>query len=184
MVNHSDREKYDLSSCIRNRFSSIEFCCYLGSRYAFKNNGFICPVNEEATLHLLAKKARTHGAVIHEEEAFVSYAPDNDGSSVIVSTTRGNYRCRLLVDAMGRESQIMHSLGLRNETLDMGCLAFFLRDARHCNDNCLLLYDSFMPGSDYFWLVPLEHNKLMAGIFFFETLSRATMREKQEKLKL
>ncbi len=176
-------EQYDLTGCIRNRFSSVEFSCYLGERYAFKKSDFICPVDEEAVLRLLAERARSNGAVIHEGEAFIHYTPGSDADSLTVAATGGSYRSRLVVDAMGGASRIMRSRGLHNETLDMGCLTLFLRDVRHDNNNCLLLYDSFMPGSDYFWLVPLEQGRLMAGIFFFSTLSRANIREKMKKLK-
>jgi flavin-dependent dehydrogenase len=87
------------------------------------------------------------------------------------------------VDAMGRYSSILKSRGLKNDVLDMGCLAFFLENVNHKNDNRLLLYDAFLPGSDYFWVIPLEEDKLMVGIFFFSALTGANLKDKTEKLK-
>jgi flavin-dependent dehydrogenase len=65
----------------------------------------------------------------------------------------------------------------------MGCLAFFIRNVKNKNDNKMLLYDSFFPGTDYFWTVPLEQDKIMVGIFSFSTLTNSNINEKSEKLK-
>ncbi|MFC1585795.1 FAD-dependent oxidoreductase [Fibrobacterota bacterium] len=177
-------KKYALEECIRNRFSEILFSCYLGNSYAFANRDFIYPIHEEKALALLARRATAQGAVIKDKEPFINYRLDEKDGTVIINTTKSTYQARLAVDAMGRDSQLLPSRGLTNDTIDMGCLSFFLEDVNHKNDNAMLLYDSFFPGPDYFWLVPLEENKVMAGIFFFSSLSGCNLKEKAGKLEL
>jgi flavin-dependent dehydrogenase len=174
--------KYDLHECVRNRFSRVIFSCYLGNSYSFGNEGFISPIHEERALELLLQRAKSNGAIIKDKEPFLNYSIRNE-ENIEIRTTKGTYRTKLAIDAMGRDSSILRSYGRKNETVDMGCLAFFLKNASHKNDNQLLLYDSFFPGSDYFWIVPLEEDLMMVGIFFFSSLTSWNLREKTEKLK-
>ena len=177
-------KEYALEECIRNKFSEVVFSCYLGNTYSFEKKDFIFPVHEEKTLGLLAQKAKGEGAVIKDEEPFINYSTHDNGNLIRIRTTKGTYRTKLAVDAMGRYSPILRSHGLENEILDMGCLAFFLKGAGNKNDNKLFLYDSFFPGSDYFWVIPLEDDKMMTGIFFFSSLKGTNINEKTGKLKL
>ena len=158
------------------------FSCYLGNRYSFSKNDFIFPIHEERALELLLQRAKSHGAIIKDEEPFLNYSIIDD-EQIEIRTTKGSYRARLAVDAMGRSSPILRSHGLKNETLDMGCLALFLKNASHKNGNRLFLYDSFFPGSDYFWMVPLEDDRIMAGTFFFSSLTSINLKEKTERLR-
>lgn len=174
--------KYGLADCVRNRFSDIVFSCYLGGRYHFRNRDFIQPLHEERALLTLARRAEQAGAVILGEEAFLNYSIEGKDDPLTIRTAGGSYRARIAVDAMGRYSPILRSCGLENPVLDMGCLAFFLDGVNQKMDNRLLLYDSFFPGTDYFWVVPLEDDKLMAGIFFFSPLNRANLPDKKDKL--
>lgn len=179
---HVIRE-YALEPCIRNRCREIVFSCYLGNSYTLKRNDFIFPIREEMALSLLAQKAIEKGAVIRQQEPFVNYAVNKNGGTVTLKTTKGAYEARLGVDAMGRSSQLLRSQGLRNETLDMGCLVFYLKKVNHKNDNRLYLYDSFFPGPDYFWLVPLEEDQMMIGVFSFSPLTSENIKSKSEKLR-
>ncbi|MFC2091851.1 lycopene cyclase family protein [Elusimicrobiota bacterium] len=176
-------EKYNIKDCIRNRFSDILFSCYLGSTYSFKNTDFLYPIHEERALDILAQTARTNGAEIKEKEAFVNYHIDDKDKTITINTSKDSYRAKLAIDAMGRDSQILKSNGLYNNLLDMGCLAFFLEDVDNKNDNKMLLFDSYFPGADYFWVVPLEDDKLMAGTFFFSPLTDNNIKEKTALLK-
>jgi flavin-dependent dehydrogenase len=175
-------KKYELHECIRNRFSKVIFSCYLGNSYSFENKDFIFPINEERALELLLQRAKNQGAIIKDEEPFLNYSIKDD-EQIEIRTTKGAYRAKLAIDAMGRHSSILRSYGRKNETLNMGCLAFFLKDAGYKNNNRLLLYDSFFPGSDYFWMVPLEEDRMMVGTFFFSSLTGSNLKEKTEKLK-
>jgi digeranylgeranylglycerophospholipid reductase len=175
-------KKYGLEDCIRNKFSDISFSCYLGSSYKFKKKDFIYPIYEEKALGILADTARSHGAVIKDNEPFINYIPGPGNRSITINTSNGSYKSKLAIDAMGRNSTILQSNGLYNDTLDMGCLAYFIDDADHKNNNELLLFDSFFPGLDYFWIVPLEDNKVMAGLFFFDRITPANMKSKSEQL--
>ena len=175
-------EKYKLHECVRNRFSKVIFSCYLGNSFSFENKDFISPIHEERALELLLQRAKNNGAIIHDEEPFLNYSIRNE-EDIEIRTTKDTYRAKLVIDAMGRDSSILRSYGRKNETLDMGCLAFFLKDASHKNDNQLLLYDSFFPGTDYFWMVPLEEDLMMVGIFFFSSLKGWNLKEKTEKLR-
>lgn len=175
-------KKYELHECVRNRFSNVIFSCYLGNSYSFENKDFISPIYEERALELLLQRAKSNGAIIKDEEPFLNYSIINK-EDIEIKSTKGTYRAKLAIDAMGRDSSILRSYGQKNETLDMGCLAFFLKNASHKNDNQLFLYDSFFPGSDYFWMVPLEEDLMMVGIFFFSSLTSWNLKEKSEKLK-
>ncbi|MBF0430616.1 MAG: NAD(P)/FAD-dependent oxidoreductase [Fibrobacteria bacterium] len=175
-------KKYGLESCACNRFSNIVFSSYLGGKYSFTNTNFLRPLDENKALCCLADKAGHNGADIHGKERFASYAVEN-ASETIVTTNKRKYRTRLVVDAMGRESTILQSLGLSHAPLDMGCLAYRLDNVKHTEDNTLLLYDSFYPGSDYFWMVPLSGESVMVGVFFFSSLTDTNMEEKSRKLK-
>ncbi len=84
---------------------------------------------------------------------------------------------------MGKNSEILKSNGLSNDILDMGCLAIFLENVTNKNDNKMILFDSYIPGTDYFWIVPLENDRIMIGIFFFSSLTENNIKEKTEKLK-
>jgi flavin-dependent dehydrogenase len=176
-------QKYDLTDCIRNKFSDIILSCYLGGRYCFKKKDFIYPIHEKKALKTLAEKSKNNGVTIKEQESFINYSYDKKNSKIIIHTTKDTYQTKIAVDAMGRESQILNSNGLGNDTVDMGCLAFFIRNVKNKNDNKMLLYDSFFPGTDYFWTVPLEQDKIMVGIFSFSTLTNSNINEKSEKLK-
>ena len=176
-------EKYSLRECIRNQFSEIAFSCYLGSSFVFNNKDFIYPILGEKVLELISQRAQNKGAVIKENEPFIHYSVNETDSAVIVKTTKSKYRAKFIVDAMGQQSEILRSKGIGNETIYMGCLALSLESVNHKNDNKLLLYDSFFPGPDYFWLVPLEDDRMMAGVFFFNTLSEGNIKGKTEKLK-
>ncbi len=174
--------KYELHECVRNRFSKVIFSCYLGNSHSFERKDFISPIDEERALELLLQRAKSNGAIIRDEEPFLNYSIRNE-EDIEIRTTKGTYRAKLAIDAMGRDSSILRSYGRKNESLDMGCLAFFLKNASHKNDNQLLLYDSFFPGSDYFWMVPLEEDLIMVGTFFFSSLTSWNLKEKREKLK-
>lgn len=176
-------EKYGLTECIRNRFSEIIFSCYLGNSYSFKNRNFILPIYEERALELLAQRAVNNGAVIKEEEAFINYSIV-EKEFIEIRTDKDSYRAKLAIDAMGRYSPMLKSYGLKNEILDMGCLAFFLKNTKQNNDNKMLLYDSFFPGSDYFWVIPLEKDRMMIGTFSFSPLTNSNLKEKTEILKM
>jgi flavin-dependent dehydrogenase len=176
-------EKYRLKEYIRNKFSEVVFSCYLGNNYSITDKDFIYPVYEDKVLETLAQQAKSAGAFVHDEEAFINYTIKKKDDTIILRTTKSTYFAKLVVDAMGRQSDLLRSIGLKNETIDMGCLVFYLEGVAHKNDNKLLLYDSFFPGSDYFWLAPLEGDRLMTGIFFFSTLMDSNLREKTEKLK-
>jgi flavin-dependent dehydrogenase len=175
-------EKYDLEQCVKNRFSEVVFSSYLGNRHSFKRNDFIFPIDEEKTLLFLAEKAKNRGAVIRDREPFVNYSVNPHDHSIEVRTTKNTYRARLAVDAMGRYSPILKSFGLKNDILDMGCLAFLLKGVKEKRDDRMVLYDSFFPGSDYFWTVPFKDHRMMAGIFFFSPLTHANLKEKTKKL--
>lgn len=179
---HIIRE-YGLEPCIRNRFEEIVFSCYLGNSYTFKRNDFIFPIHEQMALSLLYEKAIEKGAVIRQGEPFINYSIDSSKDTLTIRTTKGSYSTKLGVDAMGRHSQLLHSHGLRNEITDMSCLAFFLRKINHNNGNRLYLYDSFFPGPDYFWMVPLDEDKMVAGIFSFSPLTSENTKAKADKLK-
>ena len=163
-------EEYRLDESVRNKFSGVIFSCYLGNTYSFKKTDFIFPIEEEKALKLLGEKARASGAILKDEETFIHYSVQKD-DYIKIRSTKGTYSSKLAVDAMGRNSPILRSHGLKNEILDMGCLAYFMKGVTWKNDNELLLYDSFFPGSDYFWIVPLENDRIMVGIFFFSPLA-------------
>ncbi len=175
-------QQYELHECVRNRFSKVIFSSYLGNSYSFKSNDFISPIYEERALELLLQRAKSNGAIIKDEEPFLNYSIINK-EGIEIKSTKGTYRAKLAIDAMGKDSSILRSYGQKNEILDMGCLAFFLKNANHKNDNQLFLYDSFFPGTDYFWVVPLEEDLMMVGIFFFSSLTSWNLKEKSEKLK-
>ena len=175
-------EKYGLEESVRNRFSGVIFSCYLGNIYSFKRNDFIFPIHEERALGLLAQRAKNSGATLKDEEAFIHYTV-KENEHIKIRSTKGTYSAKLAVDAMGRNSPILKSHGLKNDILDMGCLAYFLEGVTQKNDNELLLYDSFFPGSDYFWVVPLENDRMIVGIFFFSPLTGSNLKERTEKLK-
>jgi len=175
-------EKYGLEESVRNRFSGVIFSCYLGNTYSFKRNDFIFPIHEEMALGLLAQRAKNSGATLKDEEAFIHYTV-KENEHIKIRSTKGTYSAKLAVDAMGRNSSILKSHGLKNDILDMGCLAYFLKGVTQKNDNELLLYDSFFPGSDSFWVVPLENDRMMVGIFSFSPLTGSNLKERTEKLK-
>ncbi|MBN2468151.1 MAG: NAD(P)/FAD-dependent oxidoreductase [Deltaproteobacteria bacterium] len=174
---------YALEECVRNAFVDVAFSCYLGNSYSFKNHDFIYPLHEERALEVLAQKAKSSGALVHDEEAFINYSIDTSTNGIRIQTTKRTYEARIAVDAMGRDSPILRSNGLKNDSCDMGCVVFLLKNVNQKNDNRLFLYDSFFPGSDYFWVVPLEDDRMRVGIFFFSTLTDATLKGKTEKLK-
>ncbi len=176
-------EKYGLKECVRNRFADIVFSCYLGNSYSFKNKSFIYPVDEEKALKLLAERAVKNGAVIKEKEPFVNYHVNAKDKIITVNTSKNSYDAKLAIDAMGRNSEILKSCGVNNDVLDMGCLAYFLEGVKSKNDNKMLLFDSYFPGTDYFWMVPLEDDRIMAGIFFFYSLTDENLNEKSARLK-
>lgn len=175
-------KKYDLESCIRNRFDKVLFSCYLGQKYSFMNTDFIYPLFEEKALLILKDQASHTGCTIKEETSFFNYAPNRDDKTVTIRTSAGEYKAQLVVDATGEKSSILTSTGIKNDRVDMGCLSLFLKNNLKKNNNEMLLYDSFFPGSDYFWIVPLEKDRVMAGIFFFSSLTSANYHEKEEKL--
>jgi flavin-dependent dehydrogenase len=175
-------KKYDLQECIRNRFDEVVFSCYLGSNFSFKKKNFISPIYEEKALALLAQRATQQGAVIKDNEPFINFTIDNKSDHITIRTVQNSYQARLAVDAMGRNSEMLKSQGYNNDVLDMGCLAFFLNKVNHKNQNQLLLYDSYIPGSDYFWLVPLEEDRMMAGLFCFSAINGSNLAQKTERL--
>ncbi|MFP4520913.1 MAG: lycopene cyclase family protein [Fibrobacterota bacterium] len=173
-------KRNSLSDAALSGFSKVSFSCYLGARYEFNDPGFIVPVDEEKFLVCLGEKVAKEGGEIKENECFISYR-EKERDVYEVVTSRGKYLCRALFDTMGRKSSLMFSLGLRNETMDMGCLAWFLEGGEE-KENEMILYDSFFPGNDYFWLVPLEKGRYMAGVFFFYSLTKVNFREKEHIL--
>lgn len=172
--------EYALEDCVLNEYSSVIFSCYLGARYEMKQP-FLFPIDESKALIKIAGYACEESAEIRDGEAFVSYRYD-DKENVIVKSEKGEYCCRFLIDASGGEGIILPSLGKRNEFLNMGCLAKFYKDASGFTRDTCLLYDSYFPGSDYFWLVPLQPGVVMAGIFFFKTLDETNFSSKESKL--
>jgi len=175
-------ERYGLQECIRHEFSGVVFSSYLGGRFAFKDSRFICPIDEIRALTALAGAARAAGAELRERESYLNHCPDAKADTVTVTSSENTYQAKLVVDAMGRCSETLRSIGLANETLDMGCVCRYLEGVKHRNDECLLLYDSFFPGPDYFWLVPLEKDRMMAGLFFFSSLTDQNRSAKRAKL--
>ncbi|MEK6794048.1 MAG: NAD(P)/FAD-dependent oxidoreductase [Spirochaetota bacterium] len=171
--------EHGLADAVRHRFEKVTFSSYLGSRYTM-TSPFLFPIDEGKALIMLAEKARSHGARIAEQEEFVNYRVDELG--VIIVTSKREYRARIAVDCTGRTSPLPRSTGCMNESIDMGCLAFFLKKSSGYDAAECLLYDSFFPGSDYFWLVPLGKDMLMAGVFFFSALTPANMAEKEALL--
>ncbi|MCX5781310.1 MAG: NAD(P)/FAD-dependent oxidoreductase [Elusimicrobia bacterium] len=175
-------QKYKLKECIKNTFSEVTLSCYLGNTFSLKNKSFIYPIDEEKALKLLAQQAIKNGAVIREKEVFINYSfIKND--YLEIKTTKNTYYSKFAVDAMGRDSQILKSKGLFNNTIDMGCLTYFLEKCNYKNEDKMLLYDSFFPGSDYFWLVPHGNKRIMAGIFCFSQINDENIGEKHNKLK-
>ena len=139
---HIIRE-YGLEPCIRNRFEEIVFTSYLGNSHILKKDDFLFPIYEEMALSMLSERAVEKGAVIRQEEPFVNYTINSSENTLAIRSTKGTYTARIGVDAMGRQSQLLRSNGLRNEITDMGCLAFFLSKVKYKNENRLYLYDSF-----------------------------------------
>ncbi|MCK5268662.1 MAG: hypothetical protein KAR07_10850, partial [Spirochaetes bacterium] len=145
-------------------------------------NDFLFPVYEEMALEKLCSDARQAGAVIHENEIFCNFSEESD--FITINTSAGSYRTKLAIDAMGNNSMIRDVMNHKNTVLNMGCLAYFLDGTGSADEDEILLYDSFFPGKDYFWVVPLEDGKLMVGLFFFNSIHNGNIREKSEKLRL
>ena len=170
---------FGLQECIRNRNLRTVFSCYLGSRYTMERD-FVVPIHEERALQLLRDRAVRAGAVVREEEAYAGYDEADDG--LFITTSRAAYSCRLAVNAMGRQSPLLGCLKHQNRITDMGCLAWFLDNASGYDQEELLIFDSFFPGRDYFWTVPFEASRMMAGVFFFHPLDPQNRNDKEEKL--
>ncbi len=172
-------EEYGLHETVRRRFKNIIFSSYLGNSFTFKSS-FLVPIEETAALLHIAQSARTAGADIHDHEEFINYREEND--YIIINTTKSTYHGRIVIDAMGRNSSLFPSRGLYNPITDMGCLAWYLKNANGYDPETCLLYDSFFPGKDYFWVVPFEDDKCMVGLFFFDSLHDSNMQEKTQTL--
>ena len=172
-------DRFDLRDTVIQNYSSVVFSSYLGGRYACKKD-FLFPINEELALTLIAERAVKAGATLRGKESFINY--NHDGNLVVINSEKNSYHARLVIDAMGRESQILPSHGFRNNVLDMGCLSFFLKNARGVDVDTCLIYDSYFPGSDYFWVVPLGPKEVMVGIFFFSSLTPGNRNEKEALL--
>ena len=173
-------DRFHLSDCVIQNYSRVVFSSYLGNRYECTKE-FLFPINEERALSLLAERAAKAGAVLRGGEAFVNYR--REGEIVVIHSEKHAYRARLVIDAMGRQSCILPSYRLYNDTLDMGCLSLFFKNAGGFDGDTCLLYDSYFPGSDYFWIVPLGPRHVMAGIFFFSSLTSSNCAEKEALLR-
>lgn len=169
-------DRFHLRDTVIQNYSSVVFSSYLGSHYECKKE-FLFPINEELVLTLIAERAVKAGAALRGKEAFINY--HYDGNLVVINSEKNSYCTRLVIDAMGRESQILPSHGLGNKVLDMGCLSFFLKNAKGFDGDTCLIYDSYFPGSNYFWVVPLGPKVVMAGIFFFSSLTPWNRNEKE-----
>lgn len=170
---------FGLEGCVRARPAKTVFSSYLGNSYTMRTN-CIVPLDEERALLVLKERILAGGAVIHEEETFTGHREEGEG--LVITTDRGEYSCRLAVNAMGRHAPLMDRLKHPNRITDMGCLARFLDDASGYEQDTLLIYDSFFPGREYFWVVPFEPGRMMVGEFFFHTLNDANLAEKEAKL--
>lgn len=171
--------EHGLSDAVRHRFGSVTFSSYLGGRYSM-TEPFLSPIDERKALLLLAEKARAKGASIAAHEEFISYR--YEGDAIIVVSSKREYRARIAVDATGRDSRVPRSIGCVNDAIDMGCLAYILKRSSGYEPSECLLYDSYFPGPDYFWLVPLGNGTVMAGVFFFSSLTAVNYREKEALL--
>lgn len=175
-------DRFGLGDCVLASPARVEFSSYLGARYSMPGD-FLYALREEAALHSLAAAARAAGAELHEQEVYCS-VHNNQPEYLVVTTSRGEYHTRLAIDCTGRESFYRSTDFERNPCLDMGCLAWYLDGVQDMDEDRVLLYDSFFPGRDYFWLVPFGEGRCMAGVFFFHSLTDGNYREKERKLEL
>ena len=165
-------KKYNLEENIVNRIDTLTFRSYLGGVYHLDGE-ITATIDEKKALKNLASQAVSNGAKINTRESFVNYKYLQ--GIIAINTSKETYGAKLMIDAMGAESHILGSLGFSNPKVNMGCYACEVQGLKIPDRHKVIIYDSFFPGNDYFWVVPQTNARAIVGIFSFKTLNQITL---------
>lgn len=95
-------------------------------RFAFSANDFFRTVSRESFDYCLLKEVRARGVQVNEGEALLSWSVTRD--AIIVRTTKGERRAKIVVGADGANSLVRRRLGLHDPAHTAMALEISLKD--------------------------------------------------------
>lgn len=166
---YSGLKKAGCASAVRHKIDRLVFSSYLGGVYELKKSDSAV-VDTKKLLLKLKEKAVKAGAEIKENEVILKC--NQTGLFAGVKTSKGNYKARYLVDAMGWYSKNQQPLGKKEPRGDyMGCCAAEIKLKKPLKDiSRAHIFHAPFPGKNYFWLLPYNRHEVLAGCFAFEKL--------------